>query len=175
MPTPASPELATTEPPLPRTRGRRLAIGAAIAAVAIAVDQATKAWALASLDTDQRIPLLGDAFGLQLAFNSGSAMSFGGSFTWVFTVLASAAVLVLPVLIFRAKSTITAIGLALIWGGAAGNLWDRLFAEPGFGIGRVTDFLAYGNLFIGNLADVFLVVGVGLVLIEVLRASRRGN
>lgn len=51
---------------------------------------------------------------------------------------------------------------AAVGGGAVGNLLDRLFAPPGFGRGHVTDFLAYGNLFIGNLADVILGVGIAL-------------
>lgn len=56
-----------------------------------------------------------------------------------------------------------------MWGGAVGNLLDRLLAPPGFGRGHVTDFLAYGNLFIGNLADVILGVGVALGLLLYLR------
>ena len=42
---------------------------------------------------------------------------------------------------------------------------DRLFSPPGFGRGHVTDFLAYGNWFIGNLADVAL--GIGAVILGV--------
>ena len=48
----------------------------------------------------------------------------------------------------------------VILGGAMGNLIDRLFAPPAFGRGHVTDFLAYGNWFIGNFADVALGAGV---------------
>lgn len=150
------------------SRTRRIALGTAVAGLTAAVDQATKALALSTLSTEERIPLLGDLLGLQLAFNSGTVMSFGAGLTWIFTVLAALAVLTLPILIFRTTSIVGTVALALIWGGAAGNLIDRLLAPPGFGVGRVTDFLAYGNVFIGNLADVALVVGVGLAVVRLL-------
>lgn len=60
----------------------------------------------------------------------------------------------------------TGIGLALILGGAIGNLWDRLAT------GHVTDFLLF---YIGqyqwpafNLADSAIVVGAGLLVFEIL-------
>mgnify|MGYP001545996220 CR=1 FL=1 len=37
---------------------------------------------------------------------------------------------------------------------------------------NVTDFLAYGNLFIGNLADIFIGIGVGLGILQMLRSHR---
>jgi len=62
--------------------------------------------------------------------------------------------------------TTTGVGLALILGGALGNLWDRLTT------GRVVDFLL---VYIGsypwpafNVADSAIVVGAGLLVIEVL-------
>jgi signal peptidase II len=60
----------------------------------------------------------------------------------------------------------TGIGLSLILGGAMGNLWDRLIS------GRVVDFLLF---YIGdhqwpafNVADSAIVVGAGLLVIEIL-------
>lgn len=155
------------------SRARRVALGLGIGAAAGALDQATKAIALAELSTVERIPLLGDLLGLQLAFNSGTVMSLGSGLTWIFTVVATLAVLTIPVLIFRSTSKLGTVALGLIWGGAVGNLIDRLFAEPGFAIGRVTDFLSYGELFIGNLADVALVVGLGLAAIGFLGQRQR--
>ena len=65
--------------------------------------------------------------------------------------------------------TTTGIGLALILGGALGNLWDRLLN------GRVVDFLLF---YIGqyqwpafNVADSAIVVGAGLLVIEILFAK----
>ena len=56
----------------------------------------------------------------------------------------------------------------VFWGGAVGNLVDRLLNPPSFGQGQVTDFLAYGDLFVGNVADVFVVAGVGLLCLILL-------
>ena len=60
----------------------------------------------------------------------------------------------------------TGIGLAMIMGGAIGNLWDRLLS------GKVVDFLLF---YLGsyewpafNIADSAIVVGAGLLLVEIL-------
>ncbi len=65
----------------------------------------------------------------------------------------------------------SAIGLALVLGGAAGNLFDRIVW------GRVTDFLEF---YIGdlhwptfNVADSCIVIGSGLLLLELLRPKRQ--
>ncbi len=128
-------------------RSRRLAVAATVAAGIVVIDQATKAAALAALSAEARIPVLGDLFGLQLAFNPGAILSLGPGFTGVLTLVGAGAV-----------------AFGFILGGALGNLIDRLSSPPGFGVGHVTDFLAYGNLFIGNLADVVLGIGVILLL-----------
>jgi signal peptidase II len=63
----------------------------------------------------------------------------------------------------------TGIGLALILGGAVGNLWDRLVS------GKVVDFLLF---YVGqhqwpafNVADSAIVVGAGLLVVEILFAK----
>lgn len=163
----SSPRRATT-----RGRARRFLLAVAVAAVAVLVDQGTKALALAQLSEHDLIPLLGDWLGLQLAFNPGTVMSLGADATWLLTVVAVAASVALLIAATRARTVGWAVAIGLVWGGAVGNLLDRLLAPPGFGRGHVTDFLAYGNLFIGNLADVILGVGVGLGLLLYLRAVR---
>src|SRR3546814_10796113 len=80
-------------------------------------------------------------------------MSLGSGSTWLITLIAAAASVGLLLAATRARTAGWAVVIGLIWGGAVGNLLDRLFASPGFGVGHVTDFLAYCNLFIGNLAD----------------------
>jgi len=145
----------------------RYAIAFVVAGLVVLIDQTSKAAALASLSETERIPLLGDLFGLQLAFNPGAILSFGSEATWVLTVVGVAAVIVLFIGARRSRTTWWAIGIGFILGGAIGNVLDRLLSPPGFGQGHVTDFLAYGNWFIGNLADValgirFVVLGGGL-------------
>ena len=145
-------------------RPRHLAVAAIVAAGIVVIDQATKAAALATLSEETRIPLLGDLFGLQLAFNPGAILSLGSGFTGMLTLVGAGAVVWLIIAALRARTAGLAVAFGFILGGALGNLIDRLFSPPGFGVGHVTDFLAYGTLFIGNLADVALGIGVILLL-----------
>ena len=146
-----------------REHGGRYAVAFIVAGLVVLIDQTTKAVAIATLSRTERIPLLGDALGLQLAFNPGAILSFGSGATWVLTVVGVGAVVVLFVAAARARTMWWAWGLGFILGGAIGNVLDRLLAPPGFGRGHVTDFLAYSDLFIGNLADVALGIG-GVIL-----------
>ncbi|GAA2186023.1 hypothetical protein GCM10009786_04940 [Leucobacter alluvii] len=163
-----------TDPPMqPRNRrpSRRLLFvySCAIAALTIAFDVISKQLALHFLDTENRIPLLGDHFGLQLAFNTGAAFSIGSQLTPFITLLGIVASVLLVRAALRTEHRIYAASIGLILGGAFGNLTDRIFAPPGFGSGAVTDFLTYGQLFIGNIADVAIGAGVVLYGIGALR------
>ena len=156
-----------------REQIRRFAFACLAAAGVVVIDQATKAAALSGLSQDERIPLLGDLLGLQLAFNPGAILSLGAGYTWVLTLFGIGAVGLLMVVALRARTRGRAIGVGLILGGAIGNLIDRVFSPPGFGVGHVTDFLAYGDLFIGNLADVALGAGVIVLALSLWSAKRR--
>lgn len=131
----------------------------------VAIDQATKQWALSSLGDGARRRLFGDLLGFELHFNPGAAFSFLTGSTWVFTVVAAVVVLALPLWIRRTSSLPWTITLGVVWGGAAGNLVDRLFRQPGVGRGHVVDFIAYGRWFIGNVADVALVLGIVVIVV----------
>ncbi|MBD3942907.1 signal peptidase II [Microbacterium sp. NEAU-LLC] len=163
----SSPRPATARAPL-----RRFLLAFAVAAGAVLIDQGTKALALAQLSEYERIPVLGDWLGLQLAFNPGTVMSLGADSTWLLTIVAVVASVALLIAATRARTAGWAIAIGLVWGGAVGNLLDRLLAPPGFARGHVTDFLAYGNLFIGNLADVLIGVGVALGILLFVRDHR---
>ena len=163
----------STAPALPpRRRAVIVAIGLALAAVALVADRVTKHLALEHLSETEHIPLLGDWFGLQLAFNTGASFSLGSEMTLLISIVGILAVIAVTVVIFRTRSRLWAAGLGLVLGGALGNLIDRFTAEPGGGRGPVTDMLAYGNLFIGNVADFVIGVGVGLIVIAVIRAPK---
>ena len=161
---PADERTGPSAQPRSRRPSRRLLFvySCAIAALTIAVDVISKQLALHFLDTENRIPVLGDLFGLQLAFNTGAAFSIGAQLTPFITLLGIVASVLLIRAALRTKYRIYAASIGLILGGALGNLADRIFAPPGFGSGAVTDFLAYGHLFIGNHADV--AIGAGVVL-----------
>jgi signal peptidase II len=153
-------------------KGSRFAVAFIVAGLTVLIDQVSKAAALAQLSETERIPLLGDVIGLQLAFNPGAILSFGSEATWLLTLLGVGAIGVLFVAAMHSRTAGWAIGIGFILGGAIGNVLDRLLAPPGFGRGHVTDFLAYGNMFIGNLADVALAIGA-LILCFGLWIRRR--
>lgn len=153
-------------------RTPKYAFAFAVAGTTVIIDQVSKAVALAQLSTTERIPLLGDLFGLQLAFNPGAILSFGSGATPVLTAVGVVATVVLLMSALRSRTTWWAVGIGFVLGGAIGNVLDRLFAPPGFGRGYVTDFLAYSDFFIGNLADVALGVGGVVLAIGLLRRRR---
>lgn len=151
----------------------RLAMACSVAAAVLVIDQVSKALAIAELTGLGRIPLLGDLLGLQLAYNPGAALSLGANRTWLITLVGVIFIVAACAALWRSRTMARVVGLALILGGALGNLVDRLFAPPSFGQGHVTDFLAYGELFIGNLADVALGIGVAIFVLANLRERRR--
>ena len=150
-------------------------VGIAFAATAFALDQGTKALALSapSLTTGVEIlPLLN----LVLVRNNGVSFGMLGGFApwWVLALLGLGIVAVLSVLLWRARSRIASIALGLLIGGALGNVLDRLRYAA------VTDFL---DLHVAayhwpafNLADVAVVCGAALLLLDSFRArDERGR
>ena len=87
-----------------REQTRRFAVACLAAAVVVLVDQATKAAALGGLSQEERIPLLGDLLGLQLAFNPGAILSLGAGVTGLLTLLGVGAVVLLVVAAARART-----------------------------------------------------------------------
>lgn len=140
-----------------------------VAALTLAADQASKAWAVRALADHLHRPLLGDLFGLQLIANSGAAFSIASGQTWVLTLVAVAIGVFVVAQARRIRNRWWALSLGLILGGLLGNLWDRLVRPPSFGQGHVVDFLDYGGLFIGNVADIAIVGSAcAMVLLSLL-------
>ena len=152
---------------------RALGVALGVAVLALGLDQGSKALAVAQLTPGERVPLLGDLFGLSLVYNPGAAFSLGSGATWIITLVGVLAAVAVVVFALRMHGARWGFALGLILGGAVGNLIDRLVNPPSFGQGHVTDFLAYGNLFVGNVADVFVVIGVGFVCLNLLRSTPR--
>nr|WP_239072986.1 signal peptidase II [Cellulomonas oligotrophica] len=153
----------------PPRRRHLLRLLTGLTAGVLLVDQLTKVWAVAALEEGERIPLLGELFGLQLIRNPGAALGIATGMTWVLTVVAVVVVVVVARASRRIGSTGWAVALGLLLGGALGNLVDRLVREPGVGSGHVIDFLAYWRLFIGNVADIAIVAAAVLVVLLTAR------
>ncbi|WP_297566164.1 signal peptidase II [uncultured Arcanobacterium sp.] len=143
--------------------------------VLILIDQLAKAWALTHLSFEDRLPIFGDFLGLQLTHNAGAAFSFGADKPWIFTILATLVVLAMPLFIRQYQHALPVLALTFIWAGAAGNLGDRLARSSQIGSGKVVDFINYNGWFVGNIADIVLVLGVILFLLWELWKGRRHN
>ncbi|VVT35411.1 signal peptidase II [Hoeflea sp. EC-HK425] len=147
-----------------------LRLGLPIALGGFLLDQATK-WLVLNhvMNPPQVIPVT-DFFNLVLGFNTGVSFGlFGEAPAWILMAFTLAIVAGLLGWIKRTDNRLTAAALGLIVGGALGNLLDRLRQ------GAVTDFL---DFYIGsyhwpafNLADVAIVCGAGLLLIESVLAG----
>jgi signal peptidase II len=137
--------------------------------LALALDQASKLMVASSMTLYQSISIM-PYFNLTYLRNTGAAFSFlseaGGWQRWFFAVLAIAISAALSIWLARLKSheTLLAIALALVLGGAVGNLIDRL------AYGYVIDFLdVYYQQWhwpAFNIADSAIVLGVGLMILE---------
>ncbi|MFB9323077.1 signal peptidase II [Cryptosporangium minutisporangium] len=130
-----------------------------VAALVLVVDQASKFWAVRALADGRELTVLPPLIDFRLVYNSGAAFSIGKSVTWVFTLAAAAAVVGILYYGRRVTSTAWALTLGAVLGGAVSHLGDRLFREPGFARGHVVDFIDYNGLFVGNVADIALVLG----------------
>jgi signal peptidase II len=162
-----------------------IAIGASgvrwlwISGLVIAIDQLTKLWI-------ERTMVLGDSFevlpvlDIVRAHNSGAAFSFladaGGWQRWVFTLLA-VGVSVALVFWLRKLALVTqallAFGLALILGGAIGNVIDRI--EHGYVVDFVHAHWGAASFPAFNVADAAISIGAALVILDALLEGRRAR
>jgi len=159
-----------------RSLERRWVVPALVAAGIIAVDQATKAWVVATLGPETMtrfIPVVGDTARIAYSHNTGVAFSlFQGMPTLLtFTSLAiiAGAVYFYATQMPNRRPLIQVI-LGLILGGALGNLLDRVR------LGYVVDFIQIGWFPIFNVADSAISVGAALLMVQFLReelAQRR--
>jgi signal peptidase II len=141
-----------------------------VAAAVLALDQLAKAWVIATLPMDTPRPILGSLLVFRHVLNSGAAFSLATGSTWIFSIIATAVVVFLIWFARRIRSLSWAALFGLLLGGTLGNLTDRLFRPPGFGVGRVVDFIQIPLLpAIFNLADVAIVSSMALFVLLTLR------
>lgn len=138
---------------------------AAVTVVVYAIDQITKAIAVESLTPGTSVELFVPFIELRLIRNPGAAFSLATGVTWVLTLVAAAVVVVVVRSSRRLGSRGWALALGLLLGGVLGNLTDRLVRAPGIGRGHVVDFLDYGGLFVGNVADIAIVLAAIVVAV----------
>jgi len=147
-----------------------------IALSVVVLDRVAK-WVVArNIALHDSIPIIPDFFRITHVENRGAAFGlFADSPSeWKIAMLvlfSIVALIIVSALLWRNSHVMnsTGIGLALILGGAIGNLWDRVLS------GRVVDFLLF---YVGqyqwpafNVADSAIVIGAGLLVIEILFAK----
>jgi signal peptidase II len=140
---------------------------AAVALVAIAADQATK-WIVSSqLSLGEEVDVAGP-LSIHHVQNSGIAFGLFPTATPVVTVLTGLAVAWMLVFFARSggRHPILPVALGFLLGGSASNLVDRVR------LGHVTDFLDLRYWPAFNLADSFIVAGVGILIAALVFAER---
>lgn len=144
-----------------------------IALIVVLLDRWTKHIVAQRISLYSHIQIIPGFFRLTHTENTGAAFSLFADSTapWKSALLIGFSVIalaVVSVLLWKNNHThiVTGIGLSLIMGGAVGNLWDRVAR------GRVIDFLLfYVKRYqwpVFNLADSAIVVGAGLLVLEIL-------
>jgi signal peptidase II len=148
----------------------------ALSLVVVALDQASKWYFTRTLSYGEPVPVL-PVFDLTLLHNTGAAFSFlageGGWQRWFFTALALGVSGLISWWLYRLphdEPHTTAAALALVLGGAVGNVIDRLR------FGYVVDFvhLHWGDAYFPafNVADSAITVGAVLLAADILFRSR---
>jgi signal peptidase II len=143
-----------------------------LAVLVIVIDLGTKAMATAMLTYGNPVPVL-PLFNLTLLHNTGAAFSFlaeaAGWQRWFFVVLALVVSVVLVGWLrnLQRHETWTAVAIALILGGALGNVYDRVVH------GYVVDFLHFywqsWHFPAFNLADTAITIGAAMMILDVFR------
>jgi signal peptidase II len=147
-----------------------------LALLVVLIDRWTKRLVATRIALYTHIQIIPGFFRLTHTENTGAAFSlFADSPThWKTALLIGfsvVAMVIVSALLWKQRQalTMTGIALSLILGGAAGNLWDRVLS------GRVVDFLLF---YVGryqwpvfNMADSAIVVGAGLLVLEILFSS----
>jgi signal peptidase II len=158
----------------PLRRSAAGAIVAILAALVLAADQFVKYLTVANLPVQEPVPVLGEFLQLYFIRNSGAAFSLGSEVTWIFTIALSVVAVVIIWKALGLRSRLWAIVLGCLLGGVLGNLTDRLFREPGFGVGHVVDMISMPWMLpaIFNVADIFIVTGMISVALLVVFGLR---
>jgi signal peptidase II len=160
-------------------RQRSLFLYLLISILVILSDQATKLLILGNLAEGERVSIIGDLLYFQFVFNEGGAMGTSLGPSWIYTVLTLAALALIVRYFIKDKSDGVSIKvpLALILGGAVGNLIDRIR------FGRVIDFIDvdFPDIpFLGitrwwtfNVADAAITCGLVIFVVILLFRKKR--
>ncbi|MFH1857183.1 MAG: signal peptidase II [Candidatus Omnitrophota bacterium] len=142
-----------------------------IAAAIFFLDRISKTVLIKNLFPDESIAVIDKVFSITYVKNTGSAFGLFPNATGFFILISIIAIAVITVLLIRLKKEdfLIKLALALVMGGAAGNLFDRLM------FGYVIDFLDFKIWPVFNLADSLITVGCGLLFFKIFIPGRRNH
>jgi signal peptidase II len=173
-----TPRSRLTKAPKMMANGSRAFMWYLLSLVVLIIDQWTKWLAETNLTFHEPVPVIEPFLNWTLAYNYGAAFSFladaGGWQKWFFSGLALIMSLFLIIYLIKAprKATLLSLGLALVLGGAVGNLIDRLLH------GHVIDFIHVHNADVWhypifNIADMGISIGVAMIVIDMLFLEKK--
>jgi signal peptidase II len=148
-------------------RGRLYFVVGLVASMVVAVDQATKQLAVDAL-ADGPVDVIQGVLTLRLTLNPGGAFGVLQGVPGFFLVASVGIVLAILFWVRHLEEARWAFPVGMILGGGIGNLVDRAFRDTG---GRVVDFIDLHVWPVFNIADSAIVVGVGVILLLMLRSS----
>ena len=149
-----------------------------IAALVVVLDQAVKAVVRRQIALNESITVIPGFFDLTRVHNTGTAFGFMNATDFPFktVILACVSVAALAALAMYAASLpvdqwLARSGLALILGGAAGNLIDRV--RDGYVVDFVDLYWSGWHFWAFNVADASITVGVALMILDLMGTGRR--
>jgi signal peptidase II len=136
------------------------------------LDQLTKALALAHLTPGEPVNVIGSLLKFNLIRNSGAAFSLGSGYTPYISAIQITVAIGVIYLSRKLGSAGWAVAFGFLFGGAVGNIIDRIFREPSPFHGHVVDFLQTPHWAIFNVADMAVTSAAILLVIQTLRGIR---
>jgi signal peptidase II len=161
--------LSSADPTSVPVRKPVIGLWLAVVVAVYALDQVSKWWAEHTLADGEPRELIGTLVQLHLTHNPGAAFSTGTGYTAVLTVVALVVIAVCVSMASRLRSPAWAVALALVLGGALGNVTDRLFRPPAPFQGHVVDFIEFPHWPFFNVAD--SAISIAAVLFVLLSAK----
>lgn len=146
-----------------------------VVAVGVVLDQVSKLAIDRSMQLHQSFPVIDGIMNVTYVRNRGAAFSFLSEASWrlpffVVVTLIACAVIVVALRRMTAEQTLGQLAVSMVFAGALGNLIDRIR------VGEVVDFIdVYWRQYhwpAFNVADMFICVGVALVLLDMIRTPQ---
>ena len=137
-----------------------------IAALSVIADYISKRIVMANMTLYGSADFLPGFIEFRYVQNKGAAWGMFSDNRWIFLILTSIAIIVIPIMLYKFGKIhkLFGISLSLIWGGAIGNMIDRVF------YGSVVDFINFQfvEFPVFNVADCCVTIGAALMIIYVI-------